>query len=515
MSELESSTETMATVSFDYSTATEGTGTSDRESLQIHTPPVIKSTHKSTKQGAMRHSKGLDKSTETEVTDVNDSFSSSVSQTNVDESFEDAYESNVDESFEDAYESNVDESFDAYESDRFFPYGNFLDIQPSQPTKCMDSTHTDGEESDGGEESSDYTRDERYDDDRSIEGESFLAAVANVFVRIGEGDFDLTTDDFLEMGNAWTKQRKDIDSDIDDLFADFSLGRDQLDWNMKADTRADKSLHQARQDRQNGCKYTTKHPAPTVSLVITQDGTVEGIYTPPPPVDLPNDLQEFSGDSLANDETAAVAFMFDDDSEIGHVSYDDDDDHNNNKFSINGICKKFDSAFPEEPSPHHHVSAESSMMTDKAATSVDQLCHDEFDQCAAGDSNEEIRKQTSPIETEEERYTKDPVGESEREWNEDEDFAEAQQIMMEELLDVNADEETTPVKKKVRESLLEAAQHQTSIERMKANARARRAGRVKKLVKEALTTSKTTNSEETKAAPIAVAQETPDHNCCC
>jgi hypothetical protein len=95
--------------------------------------------------------------------------------------------------------------------------------------------------------------------------------------------------------------------------------------------------------------------------------------------------------------------------------------------------------------------------------------------------------------------------------------------MMEEVLDVNADEETTILVKQVgekssttkAETQLEVAENQTLVKRMKTNARARRAGRMKKLVKHDLRSTKalstvskrTTCTEDTKAAAIAVAEE--------
>jgi hypothetical protein len=107
--------------------------------------------------------------------------------------------------------------------------------------------------------------------------------------------------------------------------------------------------------------------------------------------------------------------------------------------------------------------------------------------------------------------------------NDSDEFDESadEEEMMDELLDVNS-EDMTPVNVEVRESSrleaetrLAAADHLPSIERMKANSRARRSSRVMNLVKDdprtttkALTASKTANTHETKAAPTAAAEET-------
>jgi hypothetical protein len=107
--------------------------------------------------------------------------------------------------------------------------------------------------------------------------------------------------------------------------------------------------------------------------------------------------------------------------------------------------------------------------------------------------------------------------------NDSDEFDESadEEEMMDELLDVNS-EDMTPVNVEVRESSrleaetrLAAAEHQASIERMKANSRARRSSRVMNLVKDdprtttkASTASKTANTHETKAAPTAAAEET-------
>ena len=188
------STETTASISSDYSRDANECTERDENNLHVHNhhavPPVIKLTHKSksksSKRRAMRHhSKRIINTTSTTMNNDNESFSSSVSPMPIDKRLLD---------LKDASETT--------NSDPYFPDGNFLDrIQPTESVDDDDGSHL----THGEDEGSEYTHEELDDDDDGCpEGESFLAAVANVFVQLGEGDYKVTTDDVLEMRSLWT-----------------------------------------------------------------------------------------------------------------------------------------------------------------------------------------------------------------------------------------------------------------------------------------------------------------------